>query len=273
MNRSPWQGVEKKYLPNFLIPVPKFSSMQRIVTCIISIFHILSSYAQDAREIVKKADDHAKGNSSVAVMSIQIVRPSWSREMGMKTWTKGNDLALILVTSPAKDKGIVYLKRKKEVWNWVPAIERNIKLPPSMMSQSWMGTDFTNDDLVKEASVVEDYEQTIVKDTVIDERSCYMIHMLPKPQSSVVWGKVLLWIDKKDYIMLLAEYFDEDGKLVNTMHGLDIKMLGGKLLPSRMEMVPAEKKGNKTVLIYNFLEFDKPIDDNMFTTQHMPRVQ
>jgi outer membrane lipoprotein-sorting protein len=172
-----------------------------------------------------------------------------------------------------KDKGIVYLKRKREVWNWVPAIERNIKLPPSMMSQSWMGTDFTNDDLVKEASIVEDYDHTIVKDTVIDERSCYMIQMLPKPQSSVVWGKVLLWIDKKDFIMMHAEYFDEDGKLVNTMRGLDIKMLGGKLLPSKMEMVPADKKGNKTVLIYNSLEFDKNIDDNMFTTQHMPRVQ
>ena len=142
-----------------------------------------------------------------------------------------------------------------------------------MMSQSWMGTDFTNDDLVKEASIVEDYDHTIVKDTVIDERSCYMIQMLPKPQSSVVWGKVLLWIDKKDFIMMHAEYFDEDGKLVNTMRGLDIKMLGGKLLPSKMEMVPADKKGNKTVLIYNSMEFDKNIDENMFTTQHMPRVQ
>lgn len=252
---------------------PKFSSMQRIAGTVISIFILISSYAQDAREIVKKADDRAKGNTSVSSMTIQIVRPSWSREMAMKTWTKGNDLALILVTSPVKDKGIVYLKRKREVWNWVPAIERNIKLPPSMMSQSWMGTDFTNDDLVKEASIVEDYDHTIVKDTVIDERSCYMIQMLPKPQSSVVWGKVLLWIDKKDFIMMHAEYFDEDGKLVNTMRGLDIKMLGGKLLPSKMEMVPADKKGNKTVLIYNSLEFDKNIDDNMFTTQHMPRVQ
>lgn len=247
--------------------------MLKIISCFFSLLLLLSVQAQDAKEIVKKADERAKGKTSQANMTIQIVRPNWSREMVMKTWSKGNDLAMILVTSPAKDKGIVYLKRKKEVWNWIPAIERNIKLPPSMMSQSWMGTDFTNDDLVKEASIVEDYDQSIVKDSTIDERVCYMIKMLPKPQSSVVWGKVLLWIDKKDFIMMHAEYYDEDGKLVNTMHCSDIKMLGGKLLPARMEMVPAEKKGNKTVLIYNSLEFDKPIDDNFFTTQNMPRVQ
>ena len=230
-------------------------------------------FSQDAREIVKKADDRAKGKSSYANMTIQIVRQNWSREMSMKVWTKGNDLSMILVTSPVKDKGIVYLKRKKEVWNWLPAIERNIKLPPSMMSQSWMGTDFTNDDLVKEASIVEDYDHSILKDSMIDDRSCYIIQMLPKPQSSVVWGKVMLAIDKKDFIMMHGTYFDEDGQLVNTMHCSDIKMLGGKLLPARMEMVPAEKAGNKTVLIYNLLEFDRPVDDNFFTTQNMPRVQ
>lgn len=262
-------GAQQKYK----CPVQKQPSMPKIVVCLISCFFILCAHAQDAKEIVQKADERAKGKTSQANMTIQIVRPNWSREMVMKTWTKGNDLALILVTSPAKDKGIVYLKRKKEVWNWVPAIERNIKLPPSMMSQSWMGTDFTNDDLVKEASIVEDYDQSIIKDTTIDGRACYMIKMFPKPQSSIVWGKVLLCIDKKDFIMMHAEYYDEDGRLVNTMHCSDIKMLGGKLLPAKMEMIPAEKKGNKTVLIYNSLEFDRTIDDHFFTTQNMPRVQ
>ena len=247
--------------------------MLKSVALFISLLYTLSAYCQDAKEIVRRADEKAKGKTSEAHITILIVRPNWSREMGMKVWTKGNDLVLIQVTSPAKDKGIVYLKRSKEVWNWLPAIERNIKLPPSMMSQSWMGTDFTNDDLVKEASIVEDYEHSILKDTIMDGRACYVIQMLPKPQASVVWGKVLLWIDKKDYIMMHGEYFDEDGKLVNTMHCSDIKMLGGKLLPARMEMIPAEKAGNKTVLIYNALAFDKAMDDKFFTTQNMPRVQ
>lgn len=228
---------------------------------------------QDAREIVKKADDRAKGKTSLSIITIQTVRPKYTRDMTVKSWTKGNDWVMILVTAPVKDKGVVFLKRKKEVWNWIPSIERNIKLPPSMMSQSWMGTDFTNDDLVKEASIVEDYNHTIIGDTSIEGRTCYKIQMLPKPAAAVVWGKLLMCIDKKDYLMLRVEYYDEDGKLINTLKAGDVKMLGGKLLPARIEMTPADKKGNKTVLIYNELVFDKLIDDSFFTTQNMPNVQ
>jgi outer membrane lipoprotein-sorting protein len=193
--------------------------------------------------------------------------------MTMKTWTKGNDMAIILITSPAKDKGIVFLKRKKEVWNWIPSIERNIKLPPSMMSQSWMGTDFTNDDLVKEASIVEDYLQTILSEETIDGRSCYKIQMIPKPEASVVWGKVLLWIDKKDFIMMKAEYYDEDSVLVNTMICSGIRMLGGKLLPSKMEMIPEGKSGNKTVMLYHSIQFDNEMSDEFFSTKNMQAVK
>lgn len=229
--------------------------------------------AQNARDIVKKADEHARGKTSVASMTIQTIRPKWSREMTMKTWGKGNDLAMILITAPIKDKGIVFLKRKKEVWNWIPSIERNIKMPPSMMSQSWMGTDFTNDDLVKEASILEDYEHTLLKDTMIDERSCYKIHLHPKPQAAVIWGGIDLYIDKKNDVMLHAFYFDEEGRLINTMHATDIKNLGGRLLPSRLEMIPADKKGHKTILIYNSLTFDKLIEDSFFTSQNMNRLK
>lgn len=234
---------------------------------------MLPVLAQDAKEIVRKADEHAKGNTSVANITIQTIRPGWTREMMVKSWTKGNDLVLILVLTPVKEKGVVYLKRKKEVWNWIPSIERNIKMPPSMMSQSWMGTDFTNDDLVKEASVLEDYHHTILGDTIIEGRVCYKIQLMPKPASAVVWGKIWMCIDKKDFLMLNIEYFDEDGNLVNRMRSSDIKILGDRLLPGRMEMFPAGKKGNKTVLIYNSLVFDTLVDDAFFTTQNMTRVK
>lgn len=234
---------------------------------------VLFSHSQDAREVIKKADDKAKGKTSQAALTIQIIRPSWTREMSLKTWTRGNELALIVVTAPVKDKGIVYLKRGKEVWNWIPAIERNIKLPPSMMSQSWMGTDFTNDDLVKEASIVEDYDHSFLTDAPIDGRDCYLVQMIPKPAAAVVWGKVLLWVDKKEFIMLHGEYFDESGKLINTLHASDIRLLGGRMLPSRMEMVPANKKGNKTIMIYKEMVFDKPLKDELFSTQYMSKVE
>jgi outer membrane lipoprotein-sorting protein len=239
-------------------------------------FHLLIipfAYAQEAREVVKKADEKARGKTSIANITIQTIRLGWSREMIMKAWTKGNDWSLILVLAPAKEKGVVFLKRQKEVWNWIPSIERNIKMPPSMMSQSWMGTDFTNDDLVKESSILEDYNHSFLKETTIDGRSCYTIQLTPKPKSAVVWGKVIMAIDKKDFMTLHVEYFDEDGSLINTMHCSDIKMLGGRLLPGKMEMTPANKKGNKTVMLYNSLVFDIPINDSYFTTQNMTKVK
>jgi len=240
---------------------------------LIFLFPALCTMSQDARDVIKKADDKAKGKSSQAIMTIQIIRPSWTREMSLKTWSKGNDLALILVTAPVKDKGIVYLKRKKEVWNWIPSIERNIKLPPSMMSQSWMGTDFTNDDLVKEASILDDYLHSLMKDTLLEGKKCYTIKMIPKPTSAVVWGKVIMCIDKKDFIMLHVTYYDEDGTLVNTMEGKEIKLFGNRLLPSRLEMIPADKKGHKTILLYKALKFDIPIEDKFFSPQNMPKVK
>lgn len=245
-------------------------------TLLLLFFHfafILAAVAQDAKEIVKKADDKAKGKTSISNITIQIIRPTWSREMSVKGWSKGNDLSLALVLAPAKEKGVVFLKRKKEVWNWIPSIERNIKMPPSMMNQSWMGTDFTNDDLVKEASILEDYDHSLLGDVTIDGKDCYKIQLIPKPKSAVVWGKIIMAIDKKDFMMLHVEYFDEDKVLVNTMYCTDIKMIGGRLLPGKMEMVPASKKGNKTVLIYNSIVFDSPLEDSFFSTQNITKVK
>jgi outer membrane lipoprotein-sorting protein len=250
----------------------------KVVTVAVCFFALLagrtgSAGNPDAHDIVRRADQHARGNTSQAEIVIRIVRPDWSREMTMKIWSKGNDRAMILVTGPARDKGTAFLKRGKEVWNWIPSIERNIKLPPSMMSQSWMGTDFTNDDLVKEASIVDDYHQSLEGEESIGDRTCYRIRMVPVQDAAVVWGLVVLWIDTRDYLMMRAEYYDEDGVLVSTMTSGDIRSLGGRVLPARMEMVPADKPGNKTVLLYQSLTFDQPIQDDFFSTRNMPRLK
>lgn len=228
---------------------------------------------QDATEIVRRAEKHMKGNTSSSRVDVSIVRPNWSREMSLKSWSKGNDYVMILVTAPARDRGVVYLKRQNEVWNWIPSIERNIKLPPSMMSQSWMGTDFTNDDLVKEASIADDYTHRLVRTEEVGGRFCYLVEMMPRLESAVVWGKVLLWIDKKDNMIMKAEYYDEDGELVNSMICSDVRLMGGRLLPARMEMVPVDKKGNKTVLVYRDIVFDIPIDDAFFSVSKLPFVK
>lgn len=242
---------------------------QRAFILIIIAFQPLLSRAQTAKEIVQKADDKMRGTTMQAEMIIRTIRPAWTREMQCKTWMKGNSLAMILIQSPAKDKGISFLKRKREVWNWMPALERNIKLPPSMMSQSWMGTDFTNDDLVKESSVVEDYDHVIVGDTSIGGRPCYIIQMIPSPTAAVVWGKVIICIDKKDYLELHSRFYDEDGKLVNTMNSYDVKLMHDRIIPTRFEMIPAEKKGQKTEMIYKNIQYNKPLADNFFFVDKM----
>jgi outer membrane lipoprotein-sorting protein len=229
-------------------------------------------FSQSALEIVKKMDQKMRGNTSQAEMIIKTVRPTWSREMQVKTWMKGTSYAMILVQAPIKEKGIVFLKRKKEVWNWMPTLERTIKLPPSMMANSWMGTDFTNDDLVKESSVVEDYVHTIVGDTLIDQQSCYLIKMVPKPQTAVVWGKLIVSVDKKEFLERHTEFYDEEGKLMNTMMADEIKMMDGRLIPTHMTMIPADKKNHKTEILYKSIRFNKTIDDNFFSVEKIKQI-
>lgn len=228
---------------------------------------------ETAKDVIKKADEKMRGKTSQSEMTIKIVRPTWTREMKMKAWSKETTYAMILVTSPAKEKGTVFLKSDKEVWNWVPSIERVIKLPPSMMTQSWMGTDFTNDDLVKESSIVDDYVHSFLGDSIVEGRNCYKIQLIPKPEAAVVWGKIVVWIDKKDFIQMRAEFYDEENTLINTMQSSDVKILGGRLIPTKLEMIPADKIGQKTVMIYNSITFDQPIDQSFFTTQSMKKVK
>ena len=231
------------------------------------LFPFTNAHSQTAKEVVEKADAKMRGNTSQAEITILTVRPTWTREMKVKAWMKGKDLSMILVQSPARDKGIIFLKRKKEVWNWMPSLEKMIKLPPSMMSQSWMGTDFTNDDLVKESSVVNDYTHRFSGDTIIDNRSCYKIEMIPKPEAAVVWGKLVVSIDKKDFMELSSLFYDEDGKLVNTMIGSNVKTMDGRLIPTRFEMIPADKPNQKTVMIYRSVLYNRTINDSFFTTE------
>jgi outer membrane lipoprotein-sorting protein len=229
--------------------------------------------AQDATEIVTKADQHLRGKTNIAETTMRIVRPDWSREMSLKSWEIGRDRAMILITAPARDAGTVFLKRGNEVWNWIPSIERIIKIPPSMMMQSWMGSDFTNDDLVKESSLVTDYTHAITGDSTIEGRDCWIVRLIPKPEAAVVWGKLRLWISKADYLELRAEYFDENGRLAREMKMSDVKKMGGRIIPTVMEMSSPASPGKSTILIYRSIEFDTPIADGFFSEQNMKRVR
>jgi hypothetical protein len=232
-----------------------------------------SAPPQDAGEIVKKADANFRGSTCKADVTILTVRPAWQREMQVRIWSKGKNRAMILIRQPARDRGIAYLKRNNEVWTWMPALERTIKLPPSMMSQSWMGTDFTNDDLVRESSVTDDYEHTLIGDTLIDARSCYRIQMIPRPGTAVVWSKLIVSIDKKDFLELNMVFFDEKNIPVSIMNASEVKRMDNRLIPTRFEMIPVDKPGQKTVMTYNALAYDHPMEDAFFSMENMRTAQ
>jgi len=244
------------------------------ITTVLAIIWVTSiSTAQTAQEIIQRADEKYRGKSSYSEMTIDIVRPKWSKQMKIKGWSKGTKFSVSIVTSPAKEKGTVFLMRDKEVWNYMPTIDRTIKFPPSMMLQNWMGTDLTNDDLVKQSSILEDYTHKITGEEVKEGYTCWVIELTPKEDAPVVWGKVLIWVDQSEYMMLQSDYYDEDDFLVNQMIGSDVKDFSGKKLPSKLRVVPIENKGQETILTYDTLEFDLKIPDQYFTTNYIKRIR
>lgn len=228
---------------------------------------------ESATEIIQKAEQKLRGKSSKSILNIKIVRPQWTREIKTKTWTMGNDYAMIFILEPSRDKGTVFLKRQKEIWNWQPAIERTIKMPPSMMMQSWMGSDFTNDDLVRESSIERDYTHKLSGDSTVLGRKCHRIILTPKPDAPVVWGKIISYISADgEYLQLFAAFYDEDGELVNTLEAKEVGKVGSRTLPTKVRMVPADKPGHYTEMTYDQMEFDIDIQESFFTTQNMRRI-
>jgi outer membrane lipoprotein-sorting protein len=234
---------------------------------------LVNTFGQDATEIVKKADELMKAKSSYSEITMKIAKPDWSREMGMKVWALEPDYSIIYITEPARDKGTVTLKRKTEVWNWLPSAQKVIKIPPSMMLQSWMGSDFTNDDLVKESSVIKDYTHKLIGEEKIDEMDCYKIELTPKPDAAVVWGKIIAWIAKDTYIEPKVEYYDENGFLIKRFIGSNVRKMDGRNIFTHWEMIPEDKPGNKTIMDYTKIQFNIKTDESFFSEQNMKRVR
>ncbi|WP_299787542.1 outer membrane lipoprotein-sorting protein [uncultured Shewanella sp.] len=235
----------------------------------------LSAYphAETASEIVDKSDKQMRGDSSYSVATMKIIRPDWTRTMSMKSWTKGQQLSLVLVTAPAKDKGSASLKRQKEMWSWIPSIERVIKIAPSMLSQSWMGSDFTNDDLINQSSIVVDYEHKLIKEELFDNDNTWVIDAIAKPDAPVVWSKVRLWISKQTYLQRKVEFIDEFDELVNTMETFDVQQMGGRNIATRMTMTPADKPDQRTELITHEAQFNFEIGDDFFSQSQMKALR
>lgn len=241
---------------------------------LLSEFHSAGAQQLTAKEIITKADEKFNGEmSGYSLMSMTIIRPTWQRTVEFKSWSFEDDYALTLITAPAREKGQTFLKRGTEMWSWNPAISRLIKLPPSMMSQGWMGSDYTNDDILRESSVVDDYTHSIEGEEEIDGSNCYKIKLTAKDDAEVLWGHQLWWVDKKEFIVLKAELYDEDGYLVRTERGTDLRTMDGRFIPTTIELVPADEEGRKTVLKILEVKFNLKLEESFFSQQNMKSIR
>lgn len=231
------------------------------------------SPALTAEEIIKKADEKVRGKTNQSEMRMEIIRPTWQRDLSFKAWGRGMDYSMTYITSPARDKGQVFMKRQTEMWNWMPTIGRMIKIPASMMSQGWMGSDYTNDDILKESSMVVDYRHSLVAEETIEGLECYKIRMDPKEEAAVIWGRVFKWITKDEFIQIRSEYYDEDQELVKSDFAYDLQVMDGRLIPTRIEIVPADEEGKKTVLYITDIKFDIELPESFFSQQNMKRIR
>jgi outer membrane lipoprotein-sorting protein len=231
-----------------------------------------AAYGADAQALVEQSFNYMRGKCSVSTVIMTIHRPSWEREMTIKAWTRGQKDSLFYIESPPKDHGNGTLKRGGEMWMYNPKVNRIIKVPPSMMSQSWMGSDFSNNDLAKSDSLLTDYNHSIDGTETQDGRTVYLIKSVPKPNAPVVWGMQKLKI-RDDLIWLREEFLDEDLRPVKVLTTLEIQMLGGKLYPKVWRMNAADEPQKYTELTYTSLEFKSNLPDSLFsqTSLRKPR--
>lgn len=228
--------------------------------------------AQTAAEILDRMEDVMRGESNYAEMTMTIVRPRYEREVAVRSWMMGRDYSMIVITAPARDRGTAFLMRQNNIWSYDPRIDRTTRMPSSMMSQSWMGSDFTNDDLVRDSDILDDYEHKILRTEKLYDRECYIIELIPKPDSPIVWGKVLMWISVDSYLQLRMEQYDQRGDLVNELVLDQITKLGDRELPSRITVSPVDKRGHRTILEYQKMEFNIDISESFFSQENMQRV-
>ena len=232
----------------------------------------LAADAPDASALVENSFKYMRGNASIATVIMTIHRPDWERKMTIKAWTRGKKYSLFYIQSPPKDHGNGTLKKSREMWMYNPKVNRVIKVPPSMMSQSWMGSDFSNNDLAKSDSFVNDYIHSIVGTETHEGLKVYVIKSMPKPDAPVIWGMQMLKI-REDLIWLSQEFFDEDFKSVKKMTTLEIQMMGGKLYPKVWRMRETDKEDRYTQLTYSSLTFKSDLPDSLFTLTSLRKAR
>ncbi|HZW58888.1 MAG TPA: outer membrane lipoprotein-sorting protein [Woeseiaceae bacterium] len=222
----------------------------------------------DARDIVRSAIDHWRGVSSVSDMTMTIHRSDWQRSMSMRAWTRGDELTLVRVTAPPRDRGNGTLTDGDNMWTFSPKVNRVIRIPSSMMNQSWMGSDFSNKDVSRVDDIVDQYRHEIIGESAHDGHTLYEIQSIPHDDAAVVWGREVLAI-RDDHVMVRHDFYDQDGRLVKSMQSLEIGEMGGRVVAIRQRMTKADAADEWTEIRLDAVEYGAELADSVFTLSNL----
>ena len=223
---------------------------------------------RDATQIVRDAVNHWRGLSSYGEMTMTIHRPDWERSMSMVSWSRGEKLSLVRVTAPQKDRGNGTLIDDNRMWTYSPKVNRVIKVPSSMMSQSWMGSDFSNKDIAHTDDIIDQYDHTLLGETEEDGHTVYEIQSVPHEDAAVVWGREVLKI-RADNVLVEQRFYDQDNRLVKKLVTLEIREMGGRAVAAQQRMVKEEAPGEWTEIVVDSVEFDVDLSDDVFTLSNL----
>ena len=227
--------------------------------------------APTAEQVIDRAENALWGKTLQAQLTMTVTTPRWTRTLELAAWIERPRRSFIRILSPAKEAGIGSLRIGDEMWNYLPAVERTIKVPPSMMLQPWMGSDFTNDDLVKESSLLNDYVHRFIAEATHGDDSTYVVESIPKPDAAVVWGRIVMHVRRAGFLPRLEEFYDERGTLVRVMTFSEIRTLGGRAIPTKWEMRPTVRPGHVTTVVLTRAAYDQPIASDVFTQRTLEK--
>jgi outer membrane lipoprotein-sorting protein len=228
----------------------------------------VAAQEHDATAIVRDAVNHWRGLASDSVVTMVIHRPDWERSMTMRAWTKGDDRSLVRILEPKKDRGNGTLTDDNSMWSYSPKVNRVIKIPSSMMGQSWMGSDFSNKDVARADDIIDQYDHTTLGIEEIDGVTVYEIESIPHEDAAVVWGREVLRI-RKDHVVLTHRFFDQDGGLVKTLTSLEIGEMGGRVIAQRQRMSKVETPDEWTEIQVISVDYEVELKDSLFTLSNL----
>ncbi|MFH0911962.1 MAG: outer membrane lipoprotein-sorting protein [Planctomycetota bacterium] len=230
---------------------------------------LLKDGTPDLEAVVRHFEDLYRSRSSIAEVELKVIRPRQERSLGMKTWTQGEDKALVVIRSPPREKGMATLKVDKNLWNYLPRIRRTIRIPPSMMLSPWMGSDFTNDDLVRETSFREDYTYALVGPS--EDPRGWLVRFTAKEGVVGLWRQFDLVVSEDATLPLESSWYDRKGRLARTMRWEDVREMGGRRIPSHIVLIPTDQEGHRTEMTYASIEFDVDLPASTFSLTDLER--